>query len=175
MHGTKNRAAAPRIKQAKKPKKEGERRSKARSCCIAVDKKASCGLPRERRPPEPLTRTAPPKTAAQWRRLRGDRGWELGLGARNPRKVEGFLEARRREGAVVSNWWWGGGGGVGWFRRGRSRDGWGKAPWKQGGPLGVGLFCNLSPCLFYFIFFLAPFLKALQHFIFCTSRRERVG
>ena len=37
----------------------------------------------------------------------------------------------------------------------------------MGGPLGVGLFCNLSPCLFYFIFFSAFFeSSAAFYFIF---------
>ena len=81
-------------------------------------------------------------------------GRQLGAGSWGGEGIRGGWrdsrrEARRREVAVVT-----GGGGVGWFRRawGRSRDGWGKAPRKQGGPLGVGLFCNLSPCLFILFF-----------------------
>ena len=35
----------------------------------------------------------------------------------------------------------------------------------MGGPLGVGLFCNLSPCLFYFIFF-SPFFESSAAFYF---------
>jgi hypothetical protein len=67
---------------------------------------------------------------------------------------------------------------VGFGERGKggSRDGWGKAPWRglETGGARVGLFCNLSPCLFYFIsFFSHPFLKALQHFILYIEDRER--
>jgi hypothetical protein len=39
-----------------------------------------------------------------------------------------------------------------------------------GTPLGAGLFCNLSPCLVYFMFSPLPFLKA-QHSIVCIDGR----
>jgi len=99
------------------------------------------------------------QAAAGGRRQRGSR--ELGRG-RNPRRVEGFQEGGEAQGGSSSNC----GGDVGWFRRAWARDGWGKAPRKQwGGPLGVGLFCNLSPCLFYFIFF-SPFFESSAAFYF---------
>jgi hypothetical protein len=109
IHRTKNQAAAQEIKQAMKPKKGVERRNKSRSCGIAVAKKASSGLPRERSLPELGRRTALPKPAAQCRRLREDGragGRELGRG-RNPRKEEGFQEGGEAQGGSSST-----GGGV---------------------------------------------------------------
>lgn len=107
----------------------------------------------------------------EWRgrgRRRGLRRGELERGTGNPRTAgeeEGGILGGAA--AVVT------GGGV-VVALGRSRDGWGKAPWNRG-PVGAGLFCNLSPCLFYFIFLSFPltfFESSAVCILFCASMRE---
>jgi hypothetical protein len=88
---------------------------------------------------------------------------KLERGEGNPRTE--WISWRRSAAAAVT------GGGVGWFRGGVVMAG-EKHP-GTGTPLGAGLFCNLSPCLVYFMF--SPFLFWKLSILLCASMGEARG